>query len=155
MTSGPLIPGINEFDGPRRRVPRIVLWLLAAVIVLGALVGAAGLVGGVGPLRSLGLVTEDLQPVAYRPTTSEQAIQVAVALPPRGLCPDEQIQVVAFERGARVEIQAQVQRSRTSDCPVTGIAGDQTWVDVALASPLGDRTVIRTGDRQPLPRQSG
>ena len=72
-----------------------------------------------------------------------------------GLCPDEQIQVVAFERGARVEIQAQVQRSRTSDCPVTGIAGDQTWVDVALASPLGDRTVIRTGDRQPLPRQSG
>ena len=155
VTSGPLIPGINEFDGPRRRVPRIVLWLLAAVIVLGALVGAAGLVGGVGPLRSLGLVTEDLQPVAYRPTTSEQAIQVAVALPPRGLCPDEQIQVVAFERGARVEIQAQVQRSRTSDCPVTGIAGDQTWVDVALASPLGDRTVIRTGDRQPLPRQSG
>ena len=146
---------MNEFDGPRRRVPRIVLWLLAAVIVLGALVGAAGLVGGVGPLRSLGLVTEDLQPVAYRPTTSEQAIQVAVALPPQGLCPDEQIQVVAFERGARVEIQAQVQRSRTSDCPVTGIAGDQTWVDVALASPLGDRTVIRTGDRQPLPRQSG
>ena len=155
VTSGPLIPGMNEFDGPRRRVPRIVLWLLAAVIVLGALVGAAGLVGGVGPLRSLGLVTEDLQPVAYRPTTSEQAIQVAVALPPQGLCPDEQIQVVAFERGARVEIQAQVQRSRTSDCPVTGIAGDQTWVDVALASPLGDRTVIRTGDRQPLPRQSG
>ena len=146
---------MNEFDGPRRRVPRFVLWLLAAVIVLGVLVGAAGLVGGVGPLRSLGLVTEDLPPVAYRTTTSEQAIQVAVALPPHGLCPDELIQVVAFERGARVELQAQVQRSRTSDCPVTGIAGDQTWVDVALASPLGDRTVIRTGDRQPLPRQSG
>lgn len=146
---------MNEFDGPRRRVPRFVLWLLAAVIVLGVLVGAAGLVGGVGPLRSLGLVTEDLQPVAYRPTTSEQAIQVAVALPPRGLCPDEQIQVVAFERGARVEIQAQVQRSRTSDCPVTGIAGDRAWVDVELASPLGERTVIRTGDRQPLPRESG
>lgn len=155
VTSGPLIPGMNEFDGPRRRVPRFVLWLLAAAIVLGVLVGAAGLVGGVGPLRSLGLVTEDLQPVAYRPTTSEQAIQVAVALPPRGLCPDEQIQVVAFERGARVEIQAQVQRSRTSDCPVTGIAGDRTWVDVALGSPLGERTVIRTVDRQPLPRESG
>lgn len=155
VTSGPLIPGMNEFDGPRRRVPRIVLWLLAAVIVLGVLVGAAGLVGGVGPLRSLGLVTEDLQPVAYRPTTSDQAIQVAVALPPRGLCPDEEIQVVAFERGARIEIQAQVQRSRTSDCPVTGIAGDRTWVDVALGRPLDERTVIRTVDRQPLPRESG
>lgn len=146
---------MDEFDGPRRRVPRVVLWLLAAVIVLGVLVGAAGLVGGVGPLRSLGLVTEDLQPVAYRPTVSDQAIQVAVALPPRGLCPDEQIQVVAFERGARIEIQAQVQRSRTSDCPVTGIAGDRTWVDVALARPLDERTVIRTVDRQPLPRESG
>lgn len=155
MTSGPLIPGMNEFDGPRRRVPRFVWWLLVVVVVVGVLVGAAGLVGGVGPLRSLGLVTEDLQPVAYRPTTSEQAIQVAVALPPRGLCPDEQIQVVAFERGARVEIQAQVQRSRTSDCPVTGIAGDRAWVDVVLASPLRERTVIRTGDRQPLPRESG
>lgn len=155
MTSGPLIPGINEFDGPRRRVPRFILWILAALVVLGVLIGAAGLVGGVGPLRSLGLVTEDLQSVAYRPTTSEQAIQVAVALPPRGLCPDERIQVVAFERGSRVEIQAQVQRSRTSYCPVTGIAGDRTWVDVSLASPLEERTVIRTGDRQPLPRESG
>ena len=155
MTSGPLIPGMNEFDGPRRRVPRLVWWMLIALIVIGVLVGAAGLVGGVGPLRSLGLVNEDLQPVAYRPTTSDQAIQVAVALPPRGLCPDERIQVVAFERGARVEIQAQVQRSRTSDCPVTGVGGDRTWVDVTLVSPLDDRSVIRTGDRQPLPRESG
>lgn len=155
MTSGPLIPGMSEFDGPRRRAPRFVLWIIAAVVVVGILIGAAGLVGGVGPLRSLGLVTEDLQPVAYRPTTTERAIQVAVALPPRGLCPDEQIQVVAFERGPRVEIQAQVQRSRTSDCPVTGIAGDRAWVDVALNQPLQDRTVIRTGDRQPLPRESG
>lgn len=146
---------MSEFDGPRRRVPRFVLWILAALVVLGALIGAAGLVGGVGPLRSLGLVTEDLQPVAFRPTASDETIQIAVALPPRGLCPDEQIQVIAFERGVRVEIQAQVQRSRTSDCLVTGIAGDRAWVDVALASPLGDRTVIRVGDRQPLPRESG
>ncbi|MGA0209531.1 MAG: hypothetical protein ACO3LZ_06375 [Candidatus Nanopelagicales bacterium] len=146
---------MSEFDGPRRRVPRFIWWIVAAFIVVAVLVGAAGLVGGVGPLRSLGLVTEDLQPVAYRPTSSDQVIQVAVSLPPRGLCPDEQVQVVAFERGARVEIQAQVQRSRTSDCPVTGIAGDRAWVDIALAAELGDRTVIRTGDRQPLPRESG
>jgi len=145
---------MNEFDGPRRRMPRIVWWIVASVVVIGILIGAAGLFGGVGPLRSLGLVTEDLQPVAYRPTTSERAIQIAVALPPRGLCPDEQVQVTAYERGPRIEVSAQVQRSRTSDCPVTGIAGDRQWVDVLLIADLGDRTVIRTGDRQPLPRES-
>ena len=146
---------MNEFDGPRRGVPRFVWWLLVTTLVVGVLISAAGLVGGVGPLRSLGLVTEELQPVAFRPTTDDRSIQVAVALPPRGLCPDEQIQVVAFERGARVEVEAQVQRSRTSDCPVTGIAGDRTWVDVVLSAPLDERSVIRALDRQPLPRESG
>lgn len=155
MSSGPLIPGFNEFDGPKRRVPRFVWWVLASVVVVAILIGAAGLFGGVGPLRSLGLVTEEMQPVAYRPTTDERAIQVAVALPPRGLCPDEQVQVTAYERGARVEVSAQVQRSRTSDCPVTGIAGDRQWVDVQLIADLGERTVIRTSDRQPLPRETG
>jgi hypothetical protein len=127
---------------------------VASVIVVAVLIGVAGLFGGVGPLRALGLVTEELQPVAFRPTTDERAIQVAVALPPRGLCPDEQVEVIAYERGPRVEVSAQVQRSRTSDCPVTGIAGDQQWVDVALLADLGERTVIRVGDREPLPRES-
>lgn len=154
MNAGPLIPGINEFDGPRRRLPRVVWWIVASVVVIGALVAAAGLVGGVGPLRSLGLVTEELQPVAYRPTTSEQAIQVAVALPPRGLCADERVEAIAYERGSRVEVSAQVLRSRTSDCPGTGIVGDRQWVDVSLGNPLGDRTVIRVVDREPLPRET-
>lgn len=155
MNAGPLIPGINEFDGPRRRVPRFVWWIVASVAVVAVLLSAAGLFGGVGPLRTLGLTTEDLQPVAYRPTTDQRAIQVAVALPPRGLCPDEQVRVSAYERGPRVEVAAQVQRSRTSDCPVTGIAGDRQWVDVTLNNDLGERTVIRTSDRQPLPRETG
>lgn len=155
MTSGPLIPGMSEFDGPPRRIPRVLWWLIVVIVVVGMLIGAAGLFGGVGPLRSLGLTTEDLQSVAFRPTSDDRAIQVAVALPPRGLCPDERIQVTAFERGARVEVQAQVQRSRISDCPVTGIAGDRVWVDVQLNAPLADRTVIRVSDRQPLQRESG
>jgi hypothetical protein len=146
---------MSEFDGPPRRIPRIFWWLIVVMVVVGLLVGSAGLFGGVGPLRSLGLTTEDLQSVAFRPTSNDRAIQVAVALPPRGLCPDERIQVTAFERGARVEVQAQVQRSRISDCPVTGIAGDRLWVDVQLNSPLAERTVIRVSDRQPLPRESG
>lgn len=154
MTSGPLIPGMGEIDGPRRRLPRFVWWSVAALAVVAVLMAAGGLVAGIGPLRSLGLVTEDLQPVAYRPTTNERQIQVAVALPPRGLCPDEDVEVIAYERGARVEVSARVERSRTSDCPVTGIAGDRAWVDVPLLVDLGERTVIRVGDRQPLPRES-
>ena len=153
MTSGPLIPGMNEFDGPRRGVPRIVWWIAAACGVVVLLIGVAGLVGGVGPLRTLGLVTSDLQPVAYRTTLDESQIEVAVALPPGGLCPDADVQVTAFERGARVELEAQVQSSRTSDCPVTGIVGDRVWASVALEAPLGERQVIRAMDREPLPRE--
>ena len=154
MNGGPLIPGFNEFDGPKRSVPRFIWWIVASLVVVAVLIGVGGLFGGVGPLRTLGLVTEELQPVAFRPTTDDRAIQVAVALPPRGLCPDEQVEVTAYERGPRVEVSAQVQRSRTSDCPVTGIAGDRQWVDVALLADLGERTVIRVGDREPLPRES-
>lgn len=145
---------MNEFDGPRRRVPRIVWWIVIGLAVVAVLIAGAGLMGGVGPLRSLGLVTEDLQPVAYRPTVDERQIQIAVALPPRGLCPDEELQVTAFERGPRVEVEARVQRSRTSDCPATGIVGDRLWADVTLNVPLGERQVIRVADRQPLPRES-
>ena len=153
MTSGPLIPGMNEFDGPRRRVPRIVWWIAAACGVVVLLIGVAGLGGGVGPLRTLGLVTSDLQPVAYRTTLDESQIEVAVALPPGGLCPDADVQVTAFERGARVELEARVQSSRSSDCPVTGIVGDRVWASVALEAPLGERQVIRAMDREPLPRE--
>ncbi len=112
MTSGPLIPGMNEFDGPRRRVPRIVWWIAAACGVVVLLIGVAGFGGGVGPLRTLGLVT-----------------------------------------GARVELEAQAQSSRTSNCPVTGIVGDRVWASVALEAPLGERQVIRAMDREPLPRE--
>ncbi|MFL2925059.1 MAG: hypothetical protein ACJZ6B_02760 [Actinomycetes bacterium] len=127
-------------------------WRLAAVWSCSSSVSQASW-GGVGPLRSLGLVTNDLQPVAYRTTLDERQIEVAVALPPGGLCPDADIQVTAFERGARVEVEAQVQTSQTSDCPVTGIVGDRVWANVALKTPLGERQVIRAVDREPLPRE--
>jgi hypothetical protein len=35
------------------------------------------------------------------------------------------------------------------------IGGDVRWVDLQLGQPLGSRTVIRTSDREPLPRDSG
>ena len=63
MAQGPLIPGLREFDRPRRGWPRwltvVVLMLLAAV----TLIVVAGFVGGVGPLRVLGQSTVPLEAV--------------------------------------------------------------------------------------------
>lgn len=155
MPTGPLIPGLHEFDRPRNRRPGWLGWTLAAVGVVVVLVVAAGFVGGVGPLRGLGTTTEPLQAVGYRPTATETVIQVGVAMPASGLCRDDEISVVAFERSNRVEVDASVTRSRNPSCPVTSLGGDVQWVDVALANPLGERTVIRTSDRAPLQRDAG
>ena len=155
MMTGPLIPGMREFDRPRRGWPTWLTWLLVGSGVLVALIVAAGLFGGAGPLRSLGMGTTQLQSVGYRPTVDDTVIQVAVTLPASGLCRDDEIAVVAFERGNRVEVESSVTRSRTAGCPVTTLGGDVWWVDVALDNPLGARTVIRTSDREPLPRDAG
>jgi len=152
VVNGPLIPGMREFDTPRRGVPSWLPWLIGLLVVVVALVVVAGFVGGAGPLRFLGLTTSGLQSVQYRTTTDDSALQVAVAMPPTGLCRDDEINVIAFERGNRVEIDSTVTRPRQSSCPVASLGGDVTWVDVKLGAPLGDRTVIRLPDRQPLPR---
>lgn len=153
MPRGPLIPGIEEFDAPRRGVPRFV-WVVLVLTLLGVLFTIAlGLLAGAGPLRALGQVESPLQAVAYRPTTDDTVVSIAVTLPTRGLCPDDDVSVTAFERGARIEIDARVVQSRNATCPETGIAGDSAWVDVTLTQPLGDRSVIRVSDRQPLPRE--
>lgn len=154
MGNGPLIPGMSEFDAPRKRLPAWVWWVASALGVVLVLVVLGGFFGGVGPLRSVGLVSQSLQPVSYRPTTVDAVIQVAVALPASSLCPDAEIVVQAFERGPRVEVEATAISPRTSSCPSTGITGDRAWVDVQLRENLGERTVIRTMDRQPLPRDS-
>jgi len=154
VVNGPLIPGMREFDTPRRGLPSWVPWLIGSVLVVAVLVIVAGFVGGVGPLKSLGLTTSDLQSVQYRTTTDGSVLQVAVAMPPTGLCRDDAISVTAFERGNRVEVASTVTRTRQSTCPVSSIGGDVTWVDVDLDAPLGDRTVIRLPDRQPLPRDT-
>ena len=152
MVNGPLIPGMREFDTPRRGVPPWVPWLLIGMGVVVVLVVAAGLVGGVGPLRSLGLTTTSLEPVQYRPTAADNVIQVALSMPATGLCRDDEVSVVAFERGSRVEVEGSVTRSRRTSCPVSSLGGDVRWVEVALEQPLGTRTVVRLPDRQPLPR---
>lgn len=152
--SGPLIPGMREFDRPRGRGPAWVVWVVVSAVVLVALVVLAGFAGGVGPLRVLGQSTTPLEAVAYRVTGDAAVIEIAVTLPPSGLCRDDAIDAVAFERSNRVEVETSVTRGRAASCTVTTIGGDVRWVDLRLDSPLGTRTVIRATDREPLARES-
>ena len=155
MAGGPLIPGMQEFDRPRRGWPRWLTWVTVTAVVVGALVVLAGFVGGVGPLRILGTTTTPLEAVAYRLTDADSAIEVGFALPADGLCRDDVVDAVAFERGNRVEVDLSLVRSRGGDCALTSLGGDVRWVTVTLDAPLGSRTVVRTLDREPVPRQGG
>jgi hypothetical protein len=153
--SNPLIPGMREFDRPRRGWPRWLTGLVVGSIVVVALIVVAGFVGGVGPLKVLGQSTVPLTAVAYRATADDTVIEVAVTLPPAGLCRDDVIDAVAFERSNRVEVETSVTRGRAATCTVTTIGGDVRWVAVRLDGPLGTRTVIRASDREPLARDPG
>lgn len=155
MAGGPLIPGMQEFDRPRRGWPRWVTWVVVSAVVAGALVVLAGFAGGVGPLRILGTSTTPVEAVAYRLTDSATTIEVGFALPADGLCRDDVVDAVAFERGNRVEVDLSVVRSRGGDCALTSLGGDVRWVTVTLDAPLGSRTVVRTLDREPVPRRDG
>lgn len=154
MAGGPLIPGMQEFDRPRAGWPRWLTWLIGLVGLTAVVIVLAGLMGGVGPLRILGTTTTPLTAVEYRPTDDPAVIDVAVTLPASGLCRDDEIDAVAFERGNRVELDIAITRSRRGDCAVTTIGGDVRWVPVSLQAPLGVRSVIRVTDREPVPRQS-
>jgi hypothetical protein len=144
---------MREFDRPRSGWPRWLTGLVVGTLVIVALIVLAGFTGGVGPLRVLGQSTVPLEAVAYRVTGDEAAIEIAVTLPPSGLCRDDVIDAVAFERSNRVEVEASVTRGRAATCTVTTIGGDVRWVGVLLDSPLGTRTVIRAADREPLSRE--
>lgn len=152
---GPLIPGLREYDAPRRRrAPAIWVWTLAAALALGALVVVGGIAAGIGPLRAFGVVETALTPLAWRMGPAPDQLQVAVGLPDSGLCTGDDVLVRVVERPAVVEVSAIRAAPRSSaDCAGIGIAGDRTWVDVGLSDDLGSRTVIRMPDRIPLPME--
>lgn len=153
MPNGPLIPGLREYDAPRRRRAR-GFWLGVAGVIaaLVALVVVGGLVAGIGPLRILGTSESPLTPVAWRATEEANLIQVSVALPDSGLCTGDEIVVRAIEHPDVVEISAARTSPRGSDeCAGIGIAGDATWIDLLLDQPMGSRMAIRQEDRVPLP----
>ena len=150
MPQGPLIPGIEEFDRPKRGWPKWLTLVVVGVLLLGALIVVAGFVGGVGPLRILGQSVVPLTAVAYRELPDPLAIEVAVTTPREGLCRNDELVVVAYERGNRVEVEGSVTRSRTSSCQTVTMGGELTWVQVELESALGERTVINVEGREPL-----
>lgn len=151
---GPLIPGHREFDVPRSRRAGPLVWVIAVAATCALLVFLAGVFGGVGPLRALGAAESPLVPIAWRATASASVIQVAVAVPPSGLCPTDEVKVQGIERPGQVLVEATRTQPRGSrNCTGTGIAGDRLWVDVTLDQPLGDRSVLRESDKLPIPRE--
>ena len=153
MPNGPLIPGLREYDAPRRRRRAKGLWLgvVAAAVVVVLLVVLGGLVAGIGPLRALGTSESPLTPLAWRATDNPYLVQVSVALPDSGLCTGDEIVVRAIEQPDVVEVSAARTSPRGSDqCAGIGIAGDATWVDLTLDQPMGSRMAIRADDRVPL-----
>jgi hypothetical protein len=151
MATGPLIPGLKEYDRPRRGFPRWLAWLIGSVVVVLAVVVLAGFAGGVGPLRALGQSTVPLEAVGYRLTADDTVIEVAVTLPASGLCREDELRGIAFERSNRIEVDTSVTRSRNPSCPITSLGGDVRWVVVPLDAPIGTRTVVRAADRQAVP----
>lgn len=154
MPAGPLIPGLEEFDRPKRGWPRWLIALVLGVVALLILVIVAGFVGGVGPLRILGQSTVPLTAVAYRTTESPQTIEVGVSVPAEGLCRTDDLVVVAYERGNRIEVEGKVIRPRSASCQAVPMGGDLMWVATGLDAPLGSRTVISVEGRTPLPDRS-
>lgn len=155
MARGPLIPGLREYDAPRRRrSPVFWWWTIGGLASLLALVVLGGLLAGIGPLRALGTDESSLNPVAWRETADERVIQVAVALPEAGLCTGDEVVVRAIGRPTLVEVSAVRTSPRGSaGCAGIGIAGDRTWVDVRLELPMGTRMAIRQSDRVPLEQE--
>lgn len=157
MPRDPLIPGLREYDAPRRRrrTPAFWGWLFGGIAVIVALVVAGGLVAGIGPLRALGTAETPLDPVAWRVTPDPRVIQVAVELPESGLCTGDEVLVRVIERPNLLEVSAVRAAPRASaECAGIGIAGDRTWVDVTLDDPMGERTAVRVSDRVPLANES-
>lgn len=151
---GPLLPGVEEFDVPRRPWPRWVAVLLVLVVGTALAVPALGFVAGVGPMRSLALETTELPPLAYRPTTNERVVQVSVGVPAAGICPDAVVEPSAEESASGVRVRIALTQDRNADCGTSGAGTQRQWVDIELAGPLAGRSVARASDGTVLPRET-
>lgn len=154
MASGPLIPGLEEFDAPRRGIPRWILLTIGVIAASAVFLLILGFVAGAGPLRGLGLQTQTLQPIAFRPTANPLVVQVAVGMPVEGICKGDSVTARAIEDGDVVVLNAEFTRLRNSNCGTTGVGSNVAWIDVALDEPLAERSIIRGSDRLPLSQRT-
>lgn len=152
--SGPLIPGMREFDAPRKRNPVFLWWLMGFVVLAGVVVVGLGVFAAAGPFRQLGLKTEQLETLAFRPTVIDKVVQISVALPAGGLCAQDVVEISLAEDAAAVYVGASVTTPRNISCPAVGLSADQVWVDAQLLAPLDQRHVVRADDGQVLSRES-
>jgi len=151
MAKGPLIPGMNEFDRPKKGLPRWVGLFIALSVISFGLLTIWGFVAGGGPFAQLGQVEEQLQPTGYRPTVEPEVIQVQVALPKAGACPTNTFDVTAEETTESVTIAVNLISPRNNTCPGDQLTGD-LWLDLTLAEPLNTRLLTRSIDGQELPQ---
>jgi hypothetical protein len=151
MSGGPLIPGFNEFDRPKRGFPRWAGFLIAGVVSVVVFLLILGYTAGSGPFSSLGRVTEDLQPVGYRPTVDTDVIQINVIPPQSGICPDQTLDVMVIESPSEIGLAVTLSGPRSSSCQENAESGS-IWLDVLLENPVGDRAIVRSSDGQPILR---
>ncbi len=145
MNAGPLIPGYNEFDRPKRGFPRWAGFLIAGVVGVGVFLLIWGYAAGSGPFSSLGLVTEELQPSGYRPTVDSDVIQVNAAPPQSGICPDQNLDVTVSESASEIGLAVTLSGPRSSSCQGNAQL-ESVWIDVLLEEPLGIRDIVRSSD---------
>lgn len=151
MSGGPLIPGFNEFDRPKRGFPRWAGFLIAGVVSVALLLLVWGFSAGGGPLSSLGQVSEELQPAGYRPTVDTDVIQVSVTPPQSGICPDQSLDVTVIESSSEIGIAVTLTGPRSSSCQGSSNSGS-IWIDVLLGNPIGNRAIVRSSDGQQILR---
>lgn len=151
------MPGAREFDAPRRGVRGPLAWVLGVVGAVLVLVAAAGLFAGVGPLRAIGAREESLTPLAWRPTGDPAVIQVAVLVPPSGICSGDDVVPEVIERGARIEVGAVLRSPRGRGCTPVGIAGDRVWIDVPVPPGEGggsSTAIVSAVTKEALPQEA-
>ena len=144
--NGPLIPGMQEFDRPRKSPWRWVALVVGILVIAFALVLVLGVFAGRGPLRGLGVNVENLQVINWRSTENEKVIELAVTMPASGLCRSSVIEPQVVQSSEQLVVAASVEQSKRASCPQMEVVGDRTWVMVQLDAPVGERTVIRSSD---------
>ncbi len=152
--NGPLIPGMQEFDRPRKSPWRWVALVVGIVVIAFALVLVLGVFAGRGPLRGLGVNVENLQVINWRPTENENVIELAVTMPASGLCRSSVIEPQVAQHSEELVVGASVEQSKRASCAQMEVVGDRTWVMVQLDAPVGERMVVRSSDGAEVKEES-